>query len=81
MNEKKSFHFFVDGKKFENDRSSVSGADIKRIAGIDAAYQLFLEEHGDTPDRPISDLETVVLDGKTQHFFAVPPATFGHGHR
>ncbi len=74
------FEFFVDGKKFETEKSSVSGADIKRIAGIDATYQLFLEEEGETPDRPISDLDTVVLEHKTKHFFAVPPATFGHGH-
>lgn len=80
MSEHKTFHFFVDGKKHETDRSSVSGADIKRIAGIDATYQLFLEEQGDTPDKPISDPETVVLEGKTKHFFAVPPATFGHGN-
>ncbi|TYO63646.1 hypothetical protein FXV83_26060 [Bradyrhizobium hipponense] len=40
----KWLHFFVNERKFETDRSSVSGADIKRIAGIDATYQLFLEE-------------------------------------
>lgn len=73
----KKYHFFVDGKKFETDERSVTGAAIKTIAGVQANYQLFLEEHGDTPDRAISDGEAVDLQGGTKHFFAVPPATFG----
>lgn len=79
MSEKKDFHFFVDGKKFETERSYLSGADIKNQAAIAANYQLFLEEEGDTPDRPISDADTVPLNDRIKHFFAVPPATFGHG--
>lgn len=75
--QKKKYHFFVDGKKYETGDRSVTGAAIKSIAGVQANYQLFLEEHGDTPDRVISDGEAVDLDGGTKHFFAVPPATFG----
>lgn len=78
MSEKKEYHFFVDGKKYETEHFHLSGADIKRIAGIAANYQLFLEEEGDTPDRPISDADTVPLNDRIKHFFAVPPATFGH---
>jgi hypothetical protein len=71
-------HFFVDGKKFETDKSTVTGADIKALAQISANYQLFLEEEGDKPDRAISDGESLVLVlEKIFHFFAVPPATFG----
>jgi len=73
----KPYHFFVDGKKFETEHKSMTGAAIKAQAEVDATYQLFLEEEGDTPDRAISDAEGVDLEGKIKHFFAVPPATFG----
>jgi CRISPR/Cas system-associated protein Cas7 (RAMP superfamily) len=75
----KKYHFFVDAKRYESEKSSLTGADIKAIAVVTAAYQLFLEEEGDTPDKPIADSETVVLkEGEdTRHFYAVPPATFG----
>ncbi|HUZ93347.1 MAG TPA: multiubiquitin domain-containing protein [Edaphobacter sp.] len=82
MNEqeqKKIYHFFVDAKRYETDKSSLTGAEIKAIASITPTYQLFLEEEGDTPDKPISDSEAVHLkEGEhTRHFYAVPPATFG----
>ncbi len=77
MSEHKKYPFFVDAKRYETDERSVTGAAIKTIAGVQANYQLFLEEEGDKPDRAISDGEGVDLEGETKHFFAVPPATFG----
>jgi hypothetical protein len=73
----KTFHFFVDAKRFETHDESLTGAAIKRIAAVDPTYQLFEEEEGDRPDKPISDQESVNLSGKIMHFYAVPPATFG----
>ena len=75
----KRYHFFVDARRYETERSSLTGAEIKAIASVTETYQLFLEEEGDTPDKPIADSETVVLkEGEdTRHFYAVPPATFG----
>ncbi len=75
----KEHHFYVDAKRYETDKPSLTGAEIKAIAGVTPTYQLFLEEEGDRPDRAISDGEAVDLkDGeKTRHFYAVPPATFG----
>jgi hypothetical protein len=81
MNEHvKTYHFYVDAKRYETDKSSLTGAEIKAQAGVTPTYQLFLEEEGDHPDRAISDGETVVLkEGEeTRHFYAVPPATFGN---
>jgi hypothetical protein len=81
MNEHpKRYHFFVDAKRYETDKPSLAGAEIKAIAGVTPTYQLFLEEEGDTPDRAISDGEAVELkEGEdTRHFYAVPPATFGN---
>lgn len=73
-----TYHFFVDAKKYETEKSSLTGLELKNIAGIPDNYQLYLEEEGDTPDRAISDGEAVSLDHHgTKHFFAVPPATFG----
>jgi hypothetical protein len=73
----KQYRFFVDARQFETDKKSLTGAEIKNLAGVNATYQLFLEEEGDTPDRAISDAEAVDLEGREKHFFAVPPATFG----
>ena len=74
----KQHRFFVDAKRYETDKKYLTGAEIKNLAGVTATYQLFLEEEGDTPDRAISDGETVDMEGREKHFFAVPPATFGH---
>jgi hypothetical protein len=73
----KKYEFFVDAKRYETEKPHLTGAEIKAIAGAPANYQLFLEEEGDKPDRAIPDGETVDLQGKIKHFFAVPPATFG----
>jgi hypothetical protein len=80
MNEghkKKTYKFFVDAKEFTTDEESVTGARIKEIAGVTATYQLYEEEPGDKPDKPIADSESVDLKGKEKQFYAVPPATFG----
>jgi hypothetical protein len=75
--DQKRFEFFVDAKRYDTDQASLTGAQIKAQAGVQADYQLFLEEEGDKPDTPISDSEAVALSGRVKHFFAVPPATFG----
>jgi hypothetical protein len=73
-------HFYVDAKRYETPKPSLTGAEIKAIAGIAATYQLFLEEEGDRPDKAIADGEFVELHSgeRTCHFYAVPPATFGN---
>ena len=73
----KEYHFFVDAQKYEVDQASLTGADIKRIAGVNPGYQLFEETEGNEPDQPIADSTGVDLTRGVKHFFAVPPATFG----
>jgi len=68
-------HFFVDGNEYPTEKPSLTGLEIKAIAGVPGNYQLFLEEEGNAPDRAISDGEAIGVEKK--HFFAVPPATFG----
>ena len=75
--EQRTYEFFVDGKPYPEKKAHLSGLEIKAVASVPANYQLFLEEEGDTPDRPISDSDTVPLNDRIKHFFAVPPATFG----
>lgn len=75
---KPTYFFFVDGTKFETDKVTVTGLDIKTIAVVDASYQLFLEETGNAPDRQISDPDSLILsEHPPKHLYAVPPATFG----
>jgi hypothetical protein len=70
-------HFYVDAKRYDTESTALTGAEIKAKAGVRPDYQLFLEEEGDTPDKAISDGESVNLEHKPKHFYAVPPATFG----
>ncbi|MHB8724022.1 MAG: multiubiquitin domain-containing protein [Casimicrobiaceae bacterium] len=72
-----SYHFYVDAKEYSTDKKSLTGLEIKSMANVPGNYQLFLETEGNHPDRAISDGESVALDRKEEHFFAVPPATFG----
>lgn len=70
--------FFVDNKPYDTDKTALTGAEIKAQASVPAAYQLFLEVHGDGADKPISDGESVDVGEKPpKHLYAVPPATFG----
>lgn len=75
----KEYVFYVDANRFTTENKSLTGAQIKAQAGVTPTYQLFLEEEGDKPDKPISDGESVEMEKREniRHFYAVPPATFG----
>jgi Multiubiquitin len=73
---KHEFTIFIDAVKYHVDKTSMTGAEIKALARIDAQYQLFLEERGDQPDKPIKDTEAVSIRND-MHFYAIPPATMG----
>ena len=76
-NEKKhEFTIFIDAVKYIVNKTSLTGAEIKALARIDAQYQLFLEEQGDRPDKAIADNEAVAIR-QDMHFYAIPPATMG----
>lgn len=69
--------FFVDNKKYETDRSSLNGGEIKALAGVPSNYQLFAETQGNDADEAISDGHSLTIGKPPLHFYAVPPATFG----
>lgn len=73
---KHEFTIFIDAVKYHVDKTSMTGAEIKALAHIDAQYQLYLEEQGDQPDRAISDTYAVSIRND-MHFYAIPPATMG----
>jgi hypothetical protein len=73
---KRGFTIFIDAVKYVVETTSMTGAEIKALAHLDAQYQLYLEEQGDRPDRPITDTEAVSIR-EDMHFYAIPPATMG----
>ena len=77
--EDKKFVFFVNDKRFDTEKQSLTGAQIKTIAEVDLASQLFLEEKGhDKPDRLIANDQAVDLGlPGVERFYTVAAATFG----
>lgn len=73
---KPPFEIHIDNRLFKVEQASMTGAELKALAGLDATYQLFLEEKGDKADRQIADNEPVRMENGL-HFFASQPATFG----
>ena len=74
--DKTKFVIHIDGADFHVEKSSMTGAELKALAHKDQAYQLFLEGNGQESDRMIGDTEGVAIKNG-QHFYTVPPATFG----
>lgn len=72
------YHFHVDGKPFTSEEAKVTGSQIKARAVVDPSFGLFLEGHGNDPNRPIRDDEVVDLsEPGVEKFYTVPPANFG----
>ena len=74
--DKDKFSIHIDGKQYHVESSSMTGSELKGIAGADPQYQVFLEGKGNDPDRLIGDAEGVEIKSGL-HFYTVPPATFG----
>lgn len=81
----KKFSFQYNGRKIEVDQELLTGAQIKAAikavdSTLDLSHDLILEGHGNDPDRPIADGETVSLDhahGGIKKFHTRPPTNFG----
>jgi len=57
---------------------SYKGAEVRaKLSPEKVGYPIFLEEHGDKPDRQITDDETFSLEKHPLCFYSTPPATFG----
>jgi hypothetical protein len=75
----KTYHFFVNGVKYETDQGKLTGLQIKaRVPNWDANHDLVLEGHGDAADQVIADETVVRLDvTPARRFSSVPKANFG----
>ena len=79
----KQYKYKVDDKQYDDDRPTITGAEIRQIAEIPPAYQLFLEVSGEKhEDRLIGNGDIVNLASPgIEKLYTVPPATFGNdGH-
>ena len=68
----------IDGKHYQVHTQEMTGAGIKALAGIPAGNLLFREVHGPGDDEQVQN-ETVVHLHNGDHFYAMPPGTFGQG--
>ena len=70
----KDFFFFVDNIKYETEKSTLTGAEIKAmIPGFDPSYSLFLEGPGDDPDQLVNDSTSVSLEKEKGPSCTAPP--------
>ncbi|HEX7070537.1 MAG TPA: multiubiquitin domain-containing protein [Rhodothermales bacterium] len=66
----------VDGVPFRVESTTMSGSQIKALAGKDVQYGLFLEAGEREADRAVPDGSSVRLEPGMQ-FYTVPAAVFG----
>jgi len=74
--DKIKFSIHIDGQEYKVDQESITGAELKAIAGKDQQYQLFLEGHGQDSDKMIGDTEAVTLKNGLHFYTPVPPRDF-----
>ena len=83
---KEQYFFFFGNTKITNDKSELTGAEIKAlikdaVADFDASHNLVVEGQGSEEDRVIGDEETVALEVNEEYgprrFYSQPPANFG----
>jgi len=73
---KPPFVIHIDGKQFKVDQTSMTGAQLKALAGKDSTYQLFQELQGSEPDNQIADSQAVQMSNGL-HFYTLPVTTLG----
>jgi hypothetical protein len=66
----------IDKRQFHVPRPTMTGADLKQLAGIDASFRLFKETPGKDADVPVGDPETVTLKNG-DHFYSLPVGRVG----
>jgi Multiubiquitin len=71
---KTGFTIFVNNKPFETDEHQLTGAQVKKLAGIPPDYELF-QVRGDQT-APIGNEEVIHIH-ENLHFRAIPAGTFG----
>lgn len=73
---KKKLKFIIDGVERETDRQYLTGAEIRRLGGVPAGYQIFLSIKGPYDDEEIEDTARVNLAREgTESFYGCKPNT------
>jgi hypothetical protein len=75
------YHILIDQKPYWVDSATITGAQIKKIAGIPSNYTLYQRVTGPGEDLPISDNQAVDLSQPgAEHFFSgITQTTEGDG--
>jgi len=66
----------IDGKHYKVHTHEMTGAALKALAGIPDGNLLFREVHGPGDDEQVQN-GTVVELHNGDHFYEMPPGTFG----
>ena len=70
----KNFAFFVDGVRFESEKSVITGAEMRALAKVAPDYGLFLKQPVDKPDRQIFSSTSIDLAKPESHkYYTVVP--------
>jgi len=72
----KKLNIVVNDRKYVVDEDEMTGAQLKALAGIAPANQLFLESHGHDDDFPVRDDEEIELKSGMK-FYDVPVGNLG----
>ncbi len=76
----KKYTYFVAETKYETEQQVMTGRQIKDgIVNFPVGYALWLDGHGQDPDRLIGDDTAVDFEAQkgTEHFHLSPPGNFG----
>jgi hypothetical protein len=72
----KKFTIFINDEQYQVEQSTITGAELKRLGGVNPGNRLFLEQPGQKPDDPIADGQTVELKPGMK-FYDLPPGVVG----
>lgn len=71
-----TINIIIDDRHYKVNTKEMTGAELKRLAGIPEMNLLFLEVHGPGDDELIqNDMVVHLHDG--DHFYDMPPGNFG----
>jgi Multiubiquitin len=75
MNQPKKFELFVDGEKYEWPNSTITGEDLRKLAGIPESAQIF--EH--VPGKPDIEIKNNTVVNLEKHHGPVKFSTQSPG--
>jgi hypothetical protein len=68
-------HFFYESRRHDVEHRSLTGAEIRKIAGCPDTHILYLEGEGNIPDKHVLESESIYIEGRIKRFYAVLQVT------